>query len=118
MVCAMSPVMESLAHRYDAIRPHLTERQRRVWLGAEARELGSSGVRTVAEAVRVIKLVSAATHGVRGDPHRLGHGPHPARPQLTGLGAKPDPALPLGQVRPDRVVPVGKGLHHGAHSTD
>ena len=45
--------MESLAHRYDAIRPHLSERQRRVWLGAEARELGSSGVRTVAEAVRV-----------------------------------------------------------------
>ena len=45
--------MESLAHRYDAIRPHLSERQRRVWLGAEARELGSSGVRTVAEAVRI-----------------------------------------------------------------
>ena len=30
--------------RYDAIRPHLTERQRRVWLGSEARELGSGGV--------------------------------------------------------------------------
>lgn len=53
MVCAMSPVMESLACRYDAIKPHLTERQRRVWLGAEARELGSSGVRMVADAVGV-----------------------------------------------------------------
>ena len=53
MVCAMSPVMESLARRYDAVRPHLTERQRRVWLGAEARELGSSGVKIVADAVRV-----------------------------------------------------------------
>ncbi|MQA63633.1 MAG: ISAzo13 family transposase, partial [Actinophytocola sp.] len=49
----MSPVMESLARRYDAVKPHLTERQRRVWLGAEARELGSSGVRIVADAVRV-----------------------------------------------------------------
>jgi transposase len=49
----MSPVVESLARRYDAVKPHLTERQRRVWLGAEARELGSSGVRTVAEAVGV-----------------------------------------------------------------
>ena len=37
MVCAMSPVRESLARRYDAVRPHLTERQCRVWLGAEAR---------------------------------------------------------------------------------
>jgi hypothetical protein len=35
------------------IKPHLTERQRRVWLGSEARELGSSGVRLVAAAVRV-----------------------------------------------------------------
>ncbi|MBV9312204.1 MAG: ISAzo13 family transposase, partial [Pseudonocardia sp.] len=49
----MSPVVESLARRYDAVKPHLTERQRRVWLGAEARELGSSGVRTVAEVVGV-----------------------------------------------------------------
>jgi hypothetical protein len=49
----MSPVMESLARRYEAVRPHLTERQRRVWLGAEARELGSGGVRIVADAVGV-----------------------------------------------------------------
>lgn len=45
--------MESLARRYEAVKPHLTERQRRVWLGAEARELGSAGVRMVADAVRV-----------------------------------------------------------------
>jgi hypothetical protein len=49
----MSPVRESLARRYDAVKPHLTERQRRVWLGAEARDLGSSGVRIVADAVGV-----------------------------------------------------------------
>ena len=45
--------MESVARRYDLVRPHLSERQRRVWLGAEARELGRSGVWIVAEAVRV-----------------------------------------------------------------
>jgi hypothetical protein len=45
--------MDSLARRYDAIKPHLTERQRRVWLGAEARELGSGGVRMVADAAGV-----------------------------------------------------------------
>jgi hypothetical protein len=45
--------MESLSRRYDAVKPHLTERQRRVWLGAEARELGSAGVRIVADAVGV-----------------------------------------------------------------
>lgn len=53
MVCAMSVVMDSLARRYDAVKPHLTERQRRVWLGAEARELGRSGVRIVADAAGV-----------------------------------------------------------------
>jgi hypothetical protein len=46
-------VMESLVRRYAAMKPHLTERQRRVWLGAEARELGSGGVGMVAEAVSV-----------------------------------------------------------------
>jgi hypothetical protein len=49
----MCAVTESLDRRYDAVRPHLTERQRRVWLGAEARELGSGGVRIVAQAVGV-----------------------------------------------------------------
>jgi hypothetical protein len=49
----MSSVADSLVRRYDAVKPHLTERQRRVWLGAEARELGSSGVRIVADAVGV-----------------------------------------------------------------
>jgi Rhodopirellula transposase DDE domain len=49
----MSVQAESLARRYRAIRPHLTERQRRLWLGAEARELGSGGPGVVARAVGV-----------------------------------------------------------------
>jgi hypothetical protein len=49
----MSAVAEALIRRYDAIKPHLTERQRRVWLGSEARELGAGGVGIVADAVGV-----------------------------------------------------------------
>src|SRR5215470_1071965 len=45
--------MDSLARRYDAIHPHLTERQRRLWLGNEARELGGGGARIVCEATGV-----------------------------------------------------------------
>jgi len=52
-VCAVSAVLESLVRRYDAIKLHLTERQRRIWLGSEARELGSGGVGIVADAVGV-----------------------------------------------------------------
>jgi hypothetical protein len=49
----MAVAVESLARRYEALRPHLTERQRRLWLGAEARELGAGGAVVVASAVGV-----------------------------------------------------------------
>ena len=52
MVCGMSAATESVARRYDLIEAHLTERQRRVWLGTEARELGRGGVKDVAQVVR------------------------------------------------------------------
>ena len=63
--------MESLARRYDAIKPHLTERQRRVWLGAEARELGKSGVRMVAGAVQVSPDTVRRGCEELDDPHPL-----------------------------------------------
>ncbi len=49
----MGVELESLGRRFDRIRPHLSERQRRVWLGSEAREYGPGGVRIVAEAAGV-----------------------------------------------------------------
>lgn len=49
----MAVAAESLARRYEVLRPHLTEWQRRLWLGAEARELGPGGAGTVAAAVGV-----------------------------------------------------------------
>src|SRR5664280_1429028 len=49
----MSAIAESLVRRYDLVKSHLSERQRRVWLGVEARELGRSGVAVVAAAAGV-----------------------------------------------------------------
>lgn len=49
MLCGMSVNAESLVRRYNLVRPHLNERQRRVWLGVEARDLGRSGVRVPPE---------------------------------------------------------------------
>jgi hypothetical protein len=49
----MVAVEEALARKSAALWPHLDERQRRMWLGVEARELGHGGVSTVARAVGV-----------------------------------------------------------------
>jgi Rhodopirellula transposase DDE domain len=56
----MPDAVESLASRFEVLRPHLNERQRRLWLEAEARELGSGGVGIVAQV------------GVAGDTVRRG----------------------------------------------
>ena len=49
----MADLAESLARRFEVLRPHLSELQRRLWLGAEAAELGAGGVAVVALAVGV-----------------------------------------------------------------
>ena len=49
----MADLAESVARRFEVLRPHLTEFQRRLWLGTEAAELGSDGVAVVAHAVGV-----------------------------------------------------------------
>lgn len=49
----MADLVESLARRFEVLRPHLSELQRRLWLGAEAAELGAGGVAVVASAVGV-----------------------------------------------------------------
>src|SRR5664279_6335122 len=57
----MADAVGSLASRFEVLKPHLNERQRRLWLGAEARELGSGGAAVVARAA-----------GVAGDTVRRG----------------------------------------------
>ncbi len=49
----MADLEESLARRYQVLRPHLSELQRRLWLGAEAAELGAGAVAVVAAAAGV-----------------------------------------------------------------
>jgi hypothetical protein len=90
----MSAVMESLARRYDAIKPHLTERQHRLWLGTKARELGSGGVRIVADAVSVSPDTVRRGRTELDDPAP----PSPGRSRGCGGGRKRaeerDPELP------------------------
>ena len=45
--------VESVARRYLVLRPHLDERQRRLFLGAEAQEFGRGGIKVVAAATGV-----------------------------------------------------------------
>jgi hypothetical protein len=49
----MAELADSVARRYEVLRPHLSEFQRRLWLGAEAAELGPGGVAVVAAATGV-----------------------------------------------------------------
>jgi hypothetical protein len=49
----MAELADSVARRYTVLRPHLSELQRRLWLGAEAAELGPGGVAMVAQATGV-----------------------------------------------------------------
>jgi hypothetical protein len=49
----MAGVQEQLAAKFQAVLPHLDERQRRLLMGAEARALGHGGIRAVARAAGV-----------------------------------------------------------------
>ena len=49
----MEEAQEALAAKFQAIFPHLDERQRRLLMGAEARALGHGGIRAVARAAGV-----------------------------------------------------------------
>jgi Rhodopirellula transposase DDE domain len=80
----MADLADSVARRYAVVRPHLSEFQRRLWLGAEAAELGPSGVAVVAEATGV-----AADTVRRGRTEADGGiGPGAGRSRRAGGGRK------------------------------
>src|SRR5690625_2219092 len=94
---------QRLAAKFEAILPHLDERQRRLLMGAEARALGHGGIRAVARAagVREATVSAGAKELQAGDPP-LG------RTRRPGAGRKRagerDPALRpalLALVEPD-----------------
>jgi hypothetical protein len=74
-----------LAAKFDAIMPHLDERQRRLVLGAEARSLGHGGVSLVARASGVSRVT--VTAGVAE--LEAGQDPTPGRARRAGGGRKP-----------------------------
>jgi Rhodopirellula transposase DDE domain len=80
----MADLADSVARRYAVVRPHLSEFQRRLWLGAEAAELGPGGVAVVAEATGV-----AADTVRRGRTEADGGiGPGAGRSRRAGGGRK------------------------------
>jgi hypothetical protein len=85
-----------ISARFALIRPHLDERQRRMWLGVEAHARGSAGVAVVAAATGTdVKTVrrgrDEAVAGVVPDGRVRGAGG--GRPSLVDLDARLLPAL-------------------------
>jgi Rhodopirellula transposase DDE domain len=102
----------ALAAKFEAIWPHLDERQRRLLLGAEARALGHGGIRLVARAAGVREAtVSAGAAELAAGATPLGRARRPGggrkrvverdpavREALLGLvepDARGDPSCPL-----------------------
>ena len=79
----MDETREVLAAKFQAIFPHLDERQRRLLMGAEARALGHGGIRAVAQAAGVREAtVSLGVDELESGAEPLG------RARLPGGGRK------------------------------
>lgn len=74
-----------MARRFAALRPFLDERQRRLWLGVEAREAGHGGIAAVARAVGVSRPTVAKAIKELEDP---GSALPPGRARGPGGGRK------------------------------
>ena len=91
----MTAVLEGqLAEKYGSIAPFLDERQRRRWLGVEARALGRGGVSMVARATGVSRTTVTAAVAELEDPDAAAadgrvRRPGAGRPSVTRL----DPEL-------------------------
>src|SRR5487761_1396232 len=105
-------IEESLAAKFPVLLPHLDERQRRLYLGSEARSLGHGGVEAVARAAGVSRqMVAAGAAELEAGGEPLGRARRPGggrkkladtdrglRPALLALvdpGSRGDPESPL-----------------------
>src|SRR3954470_16506488 len=94
---------EMLAAKFQAIFPHLDERQRRLLMGAEARVLGHGGIRAVARAADVREAtVSRGVAELEAGEEPLGRVRRPGggRKRLVETDPGLRPAL-LALVEPD-----------------
>jgi hypothetical protein len=99
----MEVTREMLAAKFEAIFPHLDERQRRLLMGAEARALGRGGIRLVARAAGVREAtVSLGVDELDSGAGPLGRARRPGggRKRAADLDPGLRPAL-LALVEPD-----------------
>ena len=83
-----------LAAKFEAIFPHLDERQRRLLMGAEARALGHGGIRLVARAAGVREAtVSLGVDELEAGADPLGRARRPGggRKRAAGLESRAGP---------------------------
>jgi transposase len=100
---AAGDLQVSLAAKFEAILPHLDERQRRLLLAAEARSLGHGGIRLVARAAGVREAtVSLGVTELKSGEAPLGRVRRPGAGRKRATAADPGllPAL-LALVEPD-----------------
>ena len=93
---------EALAAKFAVLLPHLDERQRRLYLGSEARSLGHGGIEAVARAAGVSRqtvAAGAAELEAGGEPPGRARRPGGGRKQLADTDPGLRPAL-LGLVDP------------------
>lgn len=65
----IAQLAESVARKYEVLRPHLDERQRRLVLGVEATELGRGGIKAISQTTGVHPdTVARGVHELKGDP--------------------------------------------------
>lgn len=100
--------VQTLPQRYEWLSPHLNERQRRLWAGAEAQALGYGGIAQVARATGLARGVIAA--GCR-ELAQAPQGAAAARIRRPGAGRKPlevtDPSVKTDLER--LVEPLSRG---------
>ncbi len=104
----MGPDEQAVANKYAVIAPFLDERQRRLWLGAEARAWGRGGVSAVARAVGVSRTTVTAAVKELDDPRS---GAPVGRVRRAGAGRPPLTATEPGLVQAleTLVDPVTRG---------
>ena len=91
----MEVTQEVLAAKFEAVFPHLDERQRRLLMGAEARALGHGGIRVVARAA-----------GVREATVSLGAGELEAGAEPLGRARRPGGGRKKAAERDPGLVPA------------
>lgn len=98
----MAGAVDTLGRRYEVLRPHLSELQRRLWLGVEAAQLGSGGVAVVAAATGV-----AADTVRRGRAEVAGGREIPAAP---GRSRKPGGGRKRAEAHDDELIAALEAL--------